>query len=423
MADVFISYSRKDIDFVHRVFDVLTARDRDPWADWQDIPPTADWLDEIYQGIEAADSFLFVISPDSVISEICTLEIEHAIKHNKRLVLVVWKDASDVHQSMSAHNWVSLREEDDFEANFKLLIDALDTDLEYVKEHTRLLTRAIEWDQNNRTRGLALSKQELQVAERWLTQGLSTEPKPTDLHGEYVDFSRTAVNRFQRLMISSVTVAFVLMMGVSVFAFYQRNQARETARISTSKSLAAFALAEMETDPELSLLLATESIRITRRVNGVVLPLSNTVLRQMIIKSRVRLTLTGHDNSVRSVSYSLDGQRIVTGSEDKTAKVWDAVEGQELMTLMGHDGGAFSVAYSPDSYRIVTGSEDKTAKVWDAVEGQELFTLKGHDDRVFSATWSPNGKRIATAGADGISQIYTTDMDELLQIVAESPAN
>ena len=213
MADVFISYSRKDIDFVHRVFDVLTARDRDPWADWQDIPPTADWLDEIYQGIEAADSFLFVISPDSVISEICTLEIEHAIKHNKRLVLVVWKDASDVHQSMSAHNWVSLREEDDFEANFKLLIDALDTDLEYVKEHTRLLTRALEWDQNNRTRGLALSKQELQVAERWLTQGLSTEPKPTDLHGEYVDFSRTAVNRFQRLMISSVTVAFVLMMG------------------------------------------------------------------------------------------------------------------------------------------------------------------------------------------------------------------
>ena len=210
---------------------------------------------------------------------------------------------------------------------------------------------------------------------------------------------------------------------MSVFAFYQRNQARETARISTSKSLAAFALAEMETDLELSLLLATESIRITRRVNGVVLPLSNTVLRQMIIKSRVRLTLTGHDNSVRSVSYSLDGQRIVTGSEDKTAKVWDAVEGQELMTLMGHDGGAFLVAYSPDSYRIVTGSEDKTAKVWDAVEGQELFTLKGHDGRVFSATWSPNGKRIATAGADGISQIYTTDMDELLQIVTESPAN
>ncbi len=384
MSDVFISYSRKDIDFVHRVFDVLTARDRDPWADWQDIPPTADWLDEIYQGIEAADSFLFVISPDSVISEICTMEIEHAIKHNKRLVPIVWKDASDVHQSMSAHNWVFLREEDDFEANVELLISALDTDLDYVKEHTRLLTRAIEWDQDERARGLALSRRELQVAEGWLTEGITKEPKPTELHGEYVAFSRTAVSRLQRVVISSVMVAFVLVLGLAGFAFYQRNQAnvqrrqaQETARISISRALAAFALAKMETDSELSLLLATESVRTTHDSSETVLPLSNTVLRQSIINSRVRLTLKGHDDRVRSAMYSPDGKRIVTASGDKTAKVWDANTGQELMTLTGHQGGVLSAAYSAD------------------------------------------GKRITTAGRDGIVQIYTTDIDELLQI-AES---
>merc|ERR1712098_205296 len=137
-------------------------------ADWQDIPPTADWLAEIYRGIEAADSFLFVISPDSVASEICTLEIEHAVKHNKRLVPVVWKDADDVHQAMSAHNWVFLRPQDDFEANFELLIGALDTDLEYVKEHTRLLTRAIEWDQKYQKNSGELRDQELLIAEAWL---------------------------------------------------------------------------------------------------------------------------------------------------------------------------------------------------------------------------------------------------------------
>ena len=75
MSDVFISYSRRDIDFVRHLFDQLKARDRDAWADWQDIPPTADWLAEIYSGIEAANTFLFVISPDSVTSEICTLEL------------------------------------------------------------------------------------------------------------------------------------------------------------------------------------------------------------------------------------------------------------------------------------------------------------------------------------------------------------
>ena len=93
MADVFISYSRKDIEFAQRIHQELEARDRQPWVDWQDIPPTAEWLDEVYAGIQAADTFLFIISPDSVVSEICILEIEHAVQHGKRLVLVVRNSA------------------------------------------------------------------------------------------------------------------------------------------------------------------------------------------------------------------------------------------------------------------------------------------------------------------------------------------
>ena len=392
MADVFISYSRKDIQFAQRIHQELEARDREPWVDWQDIPPTSEWLDEVYAGIQAADTFLFIISPNSVVSEICTLEIEHAIQHNKRLVPVVLNDVEDgqVHSAMSAHNWVFLREEDDFEANFELLIDALDTDLKYVREHTRLLTLAIDWDENQRRRSAGLRGQELQTAEGWLAQSGSKDPQPTELHREYLISSRTAVDRLQRLIVSSVTVAFVLVLGLAAFSFYQRQQAvdaknvaearRQEAekanRISKSQALAAFALAEMETNPELSLLLATESIRITRQVNGVVLLFSNTVL-QSIINSRVRLT------------------------------------------LKGHDGMVFSAAYSADGKRIVTGGRDNAAKVWDANTGQELLTLKGHEGYVLSAVYSPDGKRIATAGMDGIVQIYTTDMDELLQI-AES---
>ena len=90
------------------------------------------------------------------------------------------------------------------------------------------------------------------------------------------------------------------------------------------------------------------------------------------------------------------------------------------MTLKGHDGTVRSAMYSPDGARIVTASRDRTAKVWDAVTGKELFTLIGHDGWVMSPAWSPNGKRIATA-AEGVVQIYTTDINELLQI-AESRA-
>ena len=65
---------------------------------------------------------------------------------------------------------------------------------------------------------------------------------------------------------------------------------------------------------------------------------------------------------------------------------------------------------------MVTASEDNTAKIWDAKTGQELFTLTGHDDVVRSAAYSPDGRRIVTADGDGAVQIYTTDMDELLEI-------
>ena len=88
------------------------------------------------------------------------------------------------------------------------------------------------------------------------------------------------------------------------------------------KALAAFALAKMETDPERSLLLATESIRTMSEANETVLPLSNMALRQSLIKSRIRLTLTSHSGQVMSAAYSPpDGRWIVTASEDKTTKV------------------------------------------------------------------------------------------------------
>ena len=88
-----------------------------------------------------------------------------------------------------------------------------------------------------------------------------------------------------------------------------------------------------------------------------------------------------HERRIISVAFSPDGQRIVTGSGDQTAKVWEAASGRELLTLKGHTLRSVSVAFSPDGQRIVTGSADQTAKVWEAASGRELLTLKGHSAR------------------------------------------
>jgi WD40 repeat protein/serine/threonine protein kinase len=129
------------------------------------------------------------------------------------------------------------------------------------------------------------------------------------------------------------------------------------------------------------------------------------------------LTFKGHKKLIRSVAFSPDGQRIITGSEDQTAKVWELVAGRELLTLKGHQDRVLSVAFSPDSQHIATGSSDGTAKVWDAASGKELLTLKGHSAYVLAVAFSRDGQRIVTGSEDETAKVWeATTGQEMLTL-------
>ena len=106
------------------------------------------------------------------------------------------------------------------------------------------------------------------------------------------------------------------------------------------------------------------------------------------------------------MSFSPDGTRIVTASDDKTATVWDARTGTILLELKGHTSYLLSVAFSPDGTRIVTASQDSTAKVWDARTATPLLEMNGHMGRVLSVSFSPDGTRIVTGSQDSTAKVW-----------------
>lgn len=113
--------------------------------------------------------------------------------------------------------------------------------------------------------------------------------------------------------------------------------------------------------------------------------------------------LSGHSKdawSVNSAAFSHDGSRIVSASDDKTARLWDGKTGVALATLVGHTAPVRDAELSPDNSRVVTASEDKTARLWDGKTGAPVATLAGDTATVNSAEFSPDGTCIVTAAGD-----------------------
>lgn len=124
------------------------------------------------------------------------------------------------------------------------------------------------------------------------------------------------------------------------------------------------------------------------------------------------LVLSGHEWAVRQAAFSADDQWIVTGSADNSAIVWKLAELQatQVHHLKGHTAAVTSVAFSPEAAptRILTGSEDYSAILWDAKTGQEVLSLKGHSQEVTSVAFSPDGRSVLTGSQDGAAILWPT---------------
>src|SRR5215831_6015574 len=231
MSGLFISYAREDLPFARRLHEALSAAGRDPaWdQDHAVVPFSAPYEAEIVTAIAGSEKFIFVISPDSLDSGPCAAELEAAVESRKQVIPVLRRQARDgqlAADAVAERNWIFFDDDARFEASLAQLIETLDTDLDWVKIHTRLLVRTREWADGSSDRSRLLRGRDLRAAETWLAEG-DAHPlaPPTSGQRAFIAASRRTADRIAWLQRSVLAVGLVIAVVLALFAFVQRSQA------------------------------------------------------------------------------------------------------------------------------------------------------------------------------------------------------
>ncbi len=208
---VFLSYSRKDIEFAQLLQTELQAQGFHPMLDKTDIAPGENWQDRLSKLIIEADAIVFSVSPNSAASKICGWEIAEAERLGKRIIPVVVDpvDTGLLPEALTRLNFIFFTDVSFDEALAKLN-SALNTDLDWVRQHTRIGEQAIEWEARKKSGARLLTGDALRQAEGWLINQPRDASPPTDLQKQFILASRSNINRAQRwTLIGAIAVAAV----------------------------------------------------------------------------------------------------------------------------------------------------------------------------------------------------------------------
>jgi tricorn protease-like protein len=121
--------------------------------------------------------------------------------------------------------------------------------------------------------------------------------------------------------------------------------------------------------------------------------------------------------SVWSVAFSPDGTKVLSGNGDNSVRVWDSQTGEQIMILKGHGGDVNVISISPDGSIIASGSDDSTIRLWDTQSGHHLRTLEAHGSSVYALSFSPDGTKLLTGSGDNTIRAWDTQSgDEVMTL-------
>jgi WD40 repeat protein len=296
---------------------------------------------------------------------------------------------------------------------------------EDVRTHRRLAAGARDWTVSGRdpsfvlrgthlarfetwaaSSGLALTADERDYLEAGLTQRNADRAEEEGRKAREAALERRSARRLRGL-VAVFAAAALIAATLTVVATDQRGRAQQEARIASARELAAAAVANLEADPELSILLGIEAVQTTRSVDGTFLREAEEALHRAVVASRLDLEVPGLGGLL---AWSPRGLFVTEGPENSgLIDIRDSETGESVLSFRGHGGDVNDVAFSPDGSRLASTGDDGKLNVWDASTGRLISSLSG-DGSAWGPSFSADGSLVAAAWFGDDAPVRTLDL-------------
>jgi WD40 repeat protein/class 3 adenylate cyclase len=281
-------------------------------------------------------------------------------------------------------------------------------------------SRLVAFDAWRQSSGLAVTPQEREFLEASLAERGRLRQEEEVREARERELERRSLRRL-RAVVAVLAVAALIAAGLTAFAFSQRGRAEREERVAVARELSAAAVANVDVDPERSILLALEAIDATRSSDGTVLPEAAEALHRAVVASRIVLSVPKIGGWL---DWSPDGTRFVTEGPEESGiiDIRNAETGESMLSFTGHDSDVNGVAFSADGSMLATTGDDGTAKVWDPESGRELGSIQGPAGAVLGPSLSPDGTLAAAAWLDGSVRVWEVATGRTVHEIDAVPA-